>query len=256
VNYCTQCGQPLSPGAHFCSECGAPVGAPTPPGAAQSRWAPPATEASAAGVPLGPPGPASPSGSAGTPFAAPQPSAAPPAFGAPPPTPAGDSTAHGFPAELPSGVRYAGFWRRFWGLAIDRILLGVVLLPVGLLLGVNMFRPLMNDGELRPDWLYQVVVGSMSLWLVRSFAEWAYFSTFQCSSRQATPGQMALGLRVTGLDGGRIGFGRASGRYFASWLSAALLLIGFIMGAFTERRQTLHDMVASTLVVRGGSDPA
>jgi len=52
------------------------------------------------------------------------------------------------------------------------------------------------------------------------------------------------------LDGNRIGFGRATGRYFGTFISGLILLIGFLMAAFTEKRQALHDMMASTLVVR------
>lgn len=68
------------------------------------------------------------------------------------------------------------------------------------------------------------------------------------SARQATLGKMALRLRVTDLDGNRISFGRASARHFAKYLSGLILAIGYIMAAFTERHQALHDMVAGTLV--------
>jgi uncharacterized RDD family membrane protein YckC len=61
---------------------------------------------------------------------------------------------------------------------------------------------------------------------------------------------MALGIRVTDLDGGRISFGRATGRYFGKILSGLILGIGFLMAAFTERKQALHDLLAGTLVVR------
>lgn len=79
----------------------------------------------------------------------------------------------------------------------------------------------------------------------------AYFVGFESSAYQATPGKMALGLIVTDSDGRRISPMRAVGRYFAKILSAMILLIGFIMVAFTERKQGLHDMIASTLVVKG-----
>jgi len=89
----------------------------------------------------------------------------------------------------------------------------------------------------------------------------AYFVGFESSAYQATPGKMALGLIVTDTDGRRISPMRAVGRYFAKILSGLILLIGFIMVAFTERKQGLHDMIASTLVVKGrpgevGFDPA
>lgn len=71
---------------------------------------------------------------------------------------------------------------------------------------------------------------------------------------------MALGLIVTDANGGRISFLRALGRYFAKILSGMILLIGYIMVGFTEKKQGLHDILASTLVVKGqpgmvGVDP-
>jgi uncharacterized RDD family membrane protein YckC len=55
---------------------------------------------------------------------------------------------------------------------------------------------------------------------------------------------------VTGLDGGRISFGRATGRYFGKILSGMILMVGYLMAGFTDRKQALHDMLAGTLVVR------
>jgi uncharacterized RDD family membrane protein YckC len=72
----------------------------------------------------------------------------------------------------------------------------------------------------------------------------------ESSSMQATLGKMALGLKVTDLNGKQISFGKATGRYFAKIISAIILLIGFIMVAFTEKKQGLHDMIAGTLVVK------
>jgi uncharacterized RDD family membrane protein YckC len=80
---------------------------------------------------------------------------------------------------------------------------------------------------------------------------WLYYALMESSAKQATVGKMALGIIVTDLEGRGIGFGRATGRYFAKILSALILGIGFLMAAFTERKQGLHDMVASTLVVKG-----
>ncbi|MBS3800254.1 MAG: RDD family protein, partial [Thioalkalivibrio sp.] len=59
-----------------------------------------------------------------------------------------------------------------------------------------------------------------------------------------------FGLRVVDFDGERISFARATGRHFASILSGLTLGIGYIMVAFTRRRQALHDLIAQTLVVR------
>jgi uncharacterized RDD family membrane protein YckC len=80
-------------------------------------------------------------------------------------------------------------------------------------------------------------------------ADWLYFAYQESSPAQATIGKRALGIKVTDLEGNRISFGRATGRYFAKYLSAITLFIGFLLAAFTARKQALHDMIAGTLVV-------
>ncbi|MGH9316538.1 MAG: RDD family protein, partial [Thermoanaerobaculia bacterium] len=44
--------------------------------------------------------------------------------------------------------------------------------------------------------------------------------------------------------------GRATGRHFSKILSTLILFIGFLMVAFSEKKQGLHDRIAETLVVR------
>ena len=61
---------------------------------------------------------------------------------------------------------------------------------------------------------------------------------------------MILGMKVTDLYGNRISFARATGRHFAKFISGLMLGFGFLMVAFTERKQGLHDIVAGTLVRR------
>jgi uncharacterized RDD family membrane protein YckC len=92
-------------------------------------------------------------------------------------------------------------------------------------------------------------LGSQEISGIMFFVNWLYFTLQESSQRQATIGKMALGIVVTDLNGERIGFAKATGRYFAKILSAIILLIGFIMVAFTEKKQGLHDILAGTLVV-------
>jgi uncharacterized RDD family membrane protein YckC len=80
-----------------------------------------------------------------------------------------------------------------------------------------------------------------------------YYSLLESSSWQGTLGKKLLGMRVTDLNGNRISFGRATGRYFGKILSGMICFIGFVMVAFTEKRQGLHDMLAGTLVVTGAA---
>ncbi len=143
-------------------------------------------------------------------------------------------------------TNYGGFWIRVGAYLIDAIILGVVGGVLGLVLGVGF---LAGTGAGVDE--ESAMAGSQLLVnLISIVLGWLYFAVMESSEKQATLGKMALGLTVTDLDGGRIGFGRATGRYFAKWISAVILLIGFIMVAFTERKQGLHDIIASTLVLK------
>jgi uncharacterized RDD family membrane protein YckC len=132
---------------------------------------------------------------------------------------------------------YAGFWRRVAAVIIDGLLLSVVTVPLTLALGSG-------DG-------YAEAARSSGGSAISTVVTWLYYALMESSAKQATVGKMALGIIVTDVEGRRIGFGRATGRYFAKILSALILGIGFLMVAFTQRKQGLHDMLAGTLVIRG-----
>ena len=76
-----------------------------------------------------------------------------------------------------------------------------------------------------------------------------YYAGFHASRGGATLGKMAVGIKVVRGNGERISFLRAFCRYLATIVSSLILMIGFIMAAFTERKQALHDMMCDTLVV-------
>jgi uncharacterized RDD family membrane protein YckC len=91
----------------------------------------------------------------------------------------------------------------------------------------------------------------LTLAAIAAVAKWLYFAYLESGEKQATWGKQALGIYVTDLAGQRVTFGRATGRFFAKIVSGLIPLgIGFVMAGFTERRQALHDMIASTLVLR------
>lgn len=79
---------------------------------------------------------------------------------------------------------------------------------------------------------------------------WLYFTISESSAWQATLGKKLLGLRVTDAEGNRINFGKANARYWSKLLSGLILDIGFIMIAFTKKKQGLHDKIAGTFVVK------
>lgn len=148
-----------------------------------------------------------------------------------------------------AAVRYAGFWRRALGFLLDGILTTAIGFADNSLMRLSAGLPVSALwGEYPPgaSSLYKALEFSMGIVI-----GWIYFAAFESSARQATPGKMAIGIRVTDLSGRRIGFARATGRHFGKIISALLLLVGFLMAAFTPRKQALHDIMAGTLVVKG-----
>jgi uncharacterized RDD family membrane protein YckC len=142
--------------------------------------------------------------------------------------------------------RYAGFWYRTLAWVIDNVIAMIVtviiILPLAFSFGASMagsstMTEIQSAGEVLGN-----IVGILITWL--------YFTISESSPWQATLGKKLLGLRVTDEAGNRIGFGRANGRYWSKILSALFLLIGFIMVAFTEKKQGMHDKIAGTLVFK------
>ena len=171
----------------------------------------------------------------------PAPFAAPPVAAPLAPTP---GYSYAATMEPPAHIVYAGFWLRVVAIIID----GLVFLPFTILSFV--LRSAVHSAEDTSVKLTLALVAFIFA-IFTLIVRWLYFALMESSSWQATLGKKAIGLRVTGMDGQRIGFGRATGRYFGKILSALILCIGFMMAGWTERKQALHDMIAGTLVVRG-----
>jgi uncharacterized RDD family membrane protein YckC len=148
-------------------------------------------------------------------------------------------------------LRYGGFWRRVVASLIDAVIVNAVMavlsfvIPVYEKVGmgdISVPESVMGIGaELEYNSL-----GAVILFL----GSWLYAALMESGPKQATLGKMALSLQVIDLDGDRVSFAQASGRFFAKILSFGLFLIGFLMVAFTPRKQGLHDMLAKTLVIR------
>jgi len=146
---------------------------------------------------------------------------------------------------------YAGFWIRVAAYLIDTILLSFIFVPLGFVVGV--FIALANGGQENEP---AVLLLTMILRIVSFVTSWLYFALLESSSWQATVGKKVCGLRVTDLNGYRISFAKATGRYFGKILSGLILFIGFVMIAFSERSQGLHDQLAGTLVLSGPAVPS
>ena len=119
-------------------------------------------------------------------------------------------------SNLDKTVTYelAGFWERFAARLIDVI---IIFIP-------NAIIPLI------PSWLY---------WALQ-----------QSGNAQATVGQKALNIKVIDVNGGKISFGQATGRFFGNILNMLTFFIGYFMYFFTEKNQCLHDLISGCLVVK------
>lgn len=148
---------------------------------------------------------------------------------------------------------FGGFWIRFLALIIDGIILGVVgaiiTLPFGLAMGGAGLRLGNNPDPSQVIAILPALMGMIGLsFLIRLALSMAY-EVYFLTAKGATPGKMALGLKVTRADGGPIPVGLAIGRYFGKYLSFLTLCIGFIIAAFDQEKRALHDHLCGTRVV-------
>ena len=183
------------------------------------------------------------------------------------------------PEELSSKV-YAGFWRRVAAALIDLVVLGIA----GFLMSMAYFpirdRPecglflvVFIVGDLLESMFVFPVAPLLAYWggddssvggymmpihtvhfllftLAFPVLNWLYHAVLESSGRQATLGEMALKIKVTDLFDNRISFLRATARHFSKIVSTVILLIGFVMIAWTKKKQALHDKLAGCLVIR------
>ena len=129
-------------------------------------------------------------------------------------------------------TQYASFGKRFLAALLDGVILSIINILIGFVLGLLLGKSAANLASL---------VGILVAWL--------YYALQESSPKQATLGKQALGIVVTDLEGKRIDLIKATIRYFSKYISALILFIGYIMAAFTEKKQALHDIIAGTLVV-------
>jgi uncharacterized RDD family membrane protein YckC len=221
--FCSKCGAKLDGGAAFCNSCGQPV--PAAPSVAPPTATPPSAYVPAAGAVV-------------------HSAAVPPGVYAPP-----------IDAGLIVTPRpYAGFWLRLVAHLIDTVLIlivtGIVLGICVLGVGVGTLKAAFSGADQDPSMPFAIfgwfIVGGFVLLIL----QWLYYAWMESSEHQATLGKMALGLIVTDLNDHRVSFARATGRFFAKIITNYTFLIGYIMAGFTEKKQALHDMIASTLVLR------
>ena len=119
---------------------------------------------------------------------------------------------------------YAGFWQRLLAGIIDSIILIVIEVILILI----------------------PIIG----WILSLFVTWLYFAIQHSSTKQATFGMRALDIKITNENNGKIGFWRATGNFYLTVISALVVFIGFLMIAFTSKKQGFHNLISRTLCIK------
>lgn len=215
--FCSKCGGNVAEGAAFCPQCGQPVATAAAP---SPSYASPTT-------------PAAPS------YSPPQ-----------------------YPQQYASPVPrilYAGFWLRVVAAIIDSFVIGIPFLILFFLLFASSLPELLHDQDNPAALMFAFLPRILLLALIYVIGAWLYWAKMESSSWQATLGKKALGLYVTDLRGRPVSFGQASGRFWAGrglgmvpYLGGLYFLISCICAGLTERKQAIHDMISSCLVLRRG----
>ncbi len=151
--------------------------------------------------------------------------------------------------EQNAEVKYAGFWLRVVAAIIDSIIFGLIFIPINIFMMKSSLES-MNEAMMAGGEPVGASGSFLFMQIISIVLPWLYYALTESSAWQATVGKKVLGLEVTDIDGDRISFLRATGRYWAKLLSSLILCIGFLMAGFTKRKQGLHDMIAGTLVVK------
>jgi len=131
---------------------------------------------------------------------------------------------------------FAGFWVRTVALMLDWIILA--------LFGYALRGAMLNYGQMDTD---------TSMWL--GVLLWAAYVSLTTAWLSATPGKLALGLRVITADGRPMTLILSIARMLASLLSAMALGFGFLLAIFDSQKRTLHDGMCDTRVVRNAFVP-
>lgn len=179
--------------------------------------------------------------------------------------------------QTTANIRYANIWLRFFADSIDFIFLLLCLIIFGIILGLyvwfvkhyfgsigilNLKFPPSLSLIFGPIFVLNFIRQSLDITSIKIdlmdvinliigiIINSLYFTLFESSVRQATPGMYLLDIRVTDLNQEKISFVRANIRYWSKSISMLLFTVGFLIAAFTRKRQGLHDMIAKTIVIK------
>lgn len=158
----------------------------------------------------------------------------------------GQLVAPGIPTASGEPMRFAGFWIRFVAKFLDGLILSVPIMIIYVPFMIMQMPDLMENND--PNAMMQFQLTSNLISLITFPFQALYFILF-VGAKGATPAKMLLGLRVVRADGSPVGYGLATGRWFAAALNYMTLYIGWIMAGIDKQKRGLHDMICDTRVI-------
>lgn len=155
------------------------------------------------------------------------------------PTPASNAQLASNFINPAASISYAGFWLRIATSLLDGFIINFTFVLLGFLYFWFFAK---NNPSLSNS--AQTVMG------IFYFVIWILYFPFMESRGGTTFGKKIVGIKVLNANGEPVGFLRSLGRNLAKIISALILMIGFIMVGFTKKKQGLHDIIASCVVVK------
>jgi uncharacterized RDD family membrane protein YckC len=153
-------------------------------------------------------------------------------------------------------VIYGGFWRRLIAFLLDLVFYVFIVCILMFTLTIGLAKSGMDERT------FEQFSSRDNLSVICFLIFWLYFSILESSSKQGTVGKWMLGIQVTDLNGKRISFGKATGRFVFAFILYAVSIfassdimlgiaaMGSSIAALTPKRQALHDLIAECLIVR------
>lgn len=161
----------------------------------------------------------------------------------------------------PPSYKYAGFGKRMAAMLIDRVIISVATTygyweinrEIDRISEKNksLFGLLKKITPGSADITNHEAVDNISYYLlsfVFTLILWCYYAGMESSPWRGTIGKKLIGLEVSDLDGNRISFTRATGRYFGKIISIFVVCLGYISMLFNSKKQTWHDSLAGCIV--------
>ena len=160
----------------------------------------------------------------------------------------------GLTPSTPGNLNYAGFWLRLVAKFIDGLIMGVFFLAIFLLFFMDQFTKMIQassnpSAEPNPDDAMSMIIMQVVMTLFQYLVA-ALYNGFCVSKWGATPGKMALGLKVVDAEGNPLSKGKSGGRAFADLINNFTCTIGYVIAAFDEQKRALHDHICNTRVIK------